>query len=818
MQGHAATRLKLLVTTLAILVLAMAFNGGLSISSLEKLSLNSLIARYQVVANAFRSQVSQSVRYGKPLERFFGITRLMEDVRSDLPDLSNILVTSTQGAVLYSLDEAMVGKTWPDLAGEDIKVLGSAGGHTDYQAGQAYYVEFPIEVQEQGGNEFTVKGKVVFSFPADLVQARLKTVILDNLDVLLFITLAAAAVLGVLLTFFLPLDPGRFSKVRLYLILVLALGGSQCVYSYYNVQSFRDNFLDITRTNTEKVARLLKDDVDYLLTKGIKIHRLNKMDVYMSKILAVTPEIAEMRITDLNGTVLYRADSAGPVPVKPGTYLTEAGGGDIMSALIRTNPDGATLKRGELRLTLSQKVIADKVREIILDSVTVGVIAVLFLLELVILFLIFLRDKTVAEGEATTAAESDYHRYAIIRPVAFLFLFAMDMCISFIPLHMENIYQPLFGLSEEVIMGLPISVEMFFAGLMVLVSGVWTDRRGWFEPFLVGAGLACLGYVYSGMAPDAMQFILARGLVGAGYGLALMATEGFVVDNTGPTSRAQGITHLFAGVYAGSLCGGAVGAMLADRLGFRPVFLASAVLMLLMILVVFAVLRGSFHRPVREAGVPEPTISAAKVRTFLFNRNVLGLLIMNIMPGALILVGFINFLIPVYLNRIGTNQSDIGRVLMIYGVCLIYVAPFISRFVDRSANKKVYIFLSGVIGALALTGYFFQGGLLVTGLAALMLGVSSSLGFAAQNAFALNLKVTHEAGHGVAMGISNAVERIGQVLGPLTLGWIIVSMGMEKGIASAGVIYLSVSVLFLILVREKGAVVTAEDQAAAEHT
>ena len=361
-------------------------------------------------------------------------------------------------------------------------------------------------------------------------------------------------------------------------------------------------------------------------------------------------------------------------------------------------------------------------------------------------------------------------------------------------------------------MGLPISVEMFFAGTMVLVSGVWTDRRGWFEPFFVGAVLACAGYVYSGLAPNALQFILSRGLVGMGYGLALMAAEGFVVANTGPGNRAQGITHLFAGVYAGSLCGGAAGAMMADRLGFRPVFLASAVLMLLMMAVVFLVLRGTFRRPVHEAGVPVETISLAKVRRFMFDRNVLGLLLMNIMPGALILVGFINFLIPVYLNRIGTNQSDIGRVLMIYGVCLIYVAPTISRFVDRSGNKKMYIFLSGVIGALGLTGYYFQGGLVATGLAALLLGISSSFGFAAQNAFALNLKVTHEAGHGVAMGISNAIERVGQVLGPLALGWIIVSFGMEKGIASAGVLYLSVSVLFLLMVREKGAVMTGDEK------
>lgn len=810
MQGHAATRLKLLATTLAILVLSMAFNGGLSISSLEKLSLNSLIARYQVVANAFRSQVAQSIRYGKPLERFVGITQLMEDVRGDLPDLSNILVASPGGQVLYSLDEAQAGQRWPDLAGKELKSLAAAGGHKDYKAGNTYFVEFPIEVQEQGAAEPTVKGLVVFAFSADLIQARLKSIVLDNLDVLVFITLAAAAVLGVLLTFFMPLDPGRFSKVRMYLILVLALGGSQCVYSYFNVQTFQENYLEITRINTDKVARLLKDDVDFLLSKGLTVYRLNRMDVYMSKVLAVTPEIEEMTIVNTWGRPLYRADSSGPLSVDGGSGVP-TGKEDITVSLMKTGKDGAQEKQGELRATLSQKVIADKVREIILDSATVAVIAIFFLLELVFLFLIFLRNQTLAAAGAQAPAPADEsHGYAIIRPVAFLFLFAMDMCISFVPLHMEKLYEPLFGLSEEVIMGMPISVEMFCAGLMVLVAGVWTDRRGWFEPFFVGAGLACAGYVYSGMAAGALQFILSRGLVGAGYGLALMACEGFVVDNTGPRSRAQGLTHLFAGVYAGSLCGGAVGAMLSDRLGFGPVFLASAGLMLFMILVVFGVLRGSFQRPARVAGAAADAISLAKIRKFVFDRNVLGLLIMNIMPGALILVGFINYLIPVYLNRIGTNQSDIGRVLMIYGVCLIYVAPMISRFVDRSEHKKIFIFLSGVVAALGLTGYYFQGGLLGTGLAALLLGISSSLGFAAQNAFALNLKVTHEVGHGVAMGISNAVERIGQVLGPLTLGWIIVSFGMEKGIASAGLIYLTVSIVFLLIVREKGAVVTAD--------
>jgi predicted MFS family arabinose efflux permease len=80
------------------------------------------------------------------------------------------------------------------------------------------------------------------------------------------------------------------------------------------------------------------------------------------------------------------------------------------------------------------------------------------------------------------------------------------------------------------------------------------------------------------------------------------------------------------------------------------------------------------------------------------------------LPAAIAVVGFLNYFSPIYLNSIGASQATIGRVLMIYGVSLIYIGPMISRHVDASCNKKQYIFIGCLLGATTFLIFnFFNG-------------------------------------------------------------------------------------------------------------
>ena len=298
-----------------------------------------------------------------------------------------------------------------------------------------------------------------------------------------------------------------------------------------------------------------------------------------------------------------------------------------------------------------------------------------------------------------------------MRPAIFLFLFGLDISLAFLPLHMENLYKPIFGLSKDVVIGLPISVEFFFVGIAIFISGIWLDKRGWHEPFLFGLALAFVGILYSWLAPDALHFIISRGIAGFGFGLSLLASQGFVITHSDDNCKTQALAHLIAGIYAGSICGGAAGAILAERIGYSLVFLSGAVIICVVIVYTIIFMRTAFNKPELKSEIERHIKSVNPVSIykrflyFLSNKDVLSLIFLSSLPASIAVVGFINYFSPIYLNRIGVSESSIGRVLMIYGICLIYVGPLISKYIDASNNKKLFIFLGCMLGSLAFLSF-----------------------------------------------------------------------------------------------------------------
>ena len=803
MTRYTALRIRILGIAILLLVLAQAFNASLSISSFEKLYRNSLISSYQVVAGDLQRNVKTAIRFGKTIDKFIGMTRLMEEVKQNIPDLHNVSVSLPDGKILYSLRKDLIGTRLPEQLridfGKSDEISQDALASQVILSQRNYHILLPIE---NVSKEWV--GTIDISFEEQLIIERIKAIIKENLKGLVLTTLISSIILACGLFLFISFKEGqRLQRFRIYLVLLLILGSAQIFYSASNVKNFRKNYVDITRAKTGQLGELLKDDIEYLLKKGIRINRLIKIDVLMSKIIDATPEIGDMRIFDKDSELLYLADARGIVNLQKQitlkTILIQREERDeVLEVLFPLEKEKTT--EGFLKVRLSHDVIGAKIKEIILDSVTVVTISLLFLVELVILFLILLSREFTTTGH-TEPIETHSNIYGMVRPAVFIFMFSMDLSISFLPLYMEKLHEPILGLSKDIIIGLPISVEMFFAGIMFIVAGIWMDRRGWREPFIAGVVCCALGAFLSGMANRGIEFIIYRGIVGIGYGLALMASQGFIFGTTYSRNRAQGISSLFAGVYAGSICGGAIGAMLAERIGYAAVFFVAACGMILPILFVILVMRG-LSKLASRAIAPGETVKEKRrlknILKFVSNRNVLSLLLFNSIPGALCLVGFLYYVTPIYLNRVGTSQSNIGRILMIFGFFMVYVSPLISRYVDRSENKKTYIILSGVLSGLGLAIFYFFGGVMATALVILMIGLSSSFAIPSRAAFVLSLKITHEVGVGEAMGTYRALERFGQVLGPLALGAAITLVGIEKGVALVGALFIVFTFFFVI--------------------
>lgn len=439
---------------------------------------------------------------------------------------------------------------------------------------------------------------------------------------------------------------------------------------------------------------------------------------------------------------------------------------------------------------VSGMVASEYFRDILLDSATVLLISVFFFVEMLILF------SQIMERNLKSA-ESEVH-YGMMRPVIFILLFGTEIAFSFIPIYMEKIYAPMLGLSKNVILGLPVSVSVFCAGVSFFMAGIWHDRRGWHEPFLAGTILTAMGLLYSWLAPDAIQFIISRAVSGTGYGLFFMASQGFVISYSDKNSKAHGLAILFAALYAGIICGNATGAMLSEHIGYRPVFLIGAIFVFCAICYTLVFMRHAIRREKAQISQqPHESLRIKEFFRFLSDRNVFALIFLSSIPANMAMIGFGNYFNPLYLSRIGTSQSDIGRIFIIYGIFLIYIGPLLSKLVDGSKNQKLYIAAGGIIGSLAFASFYFFDGLPASLMTMTMLGFSHSFVFVSQAAYLLKLNVTQELGSGKGIATFRLINRIGQTLGPVVFGWLIAISDFNKGAYYFGFFYLLITAFFV---------------------
>jgi len=448
-------------------------------------------------------------------------------------------------------------------------------------------------------------------------------------------------------------------------------------------------------------------------------------------------------------------------------------------------------------IQISKDDIFRNLISMLIKGITILFITTLVMVECLLVFLHLLGNRRKG-----VRARSRYE-VEFVRPAMFLFLFAIDLSMSFVPLHMQSFDIEFPGLSRDIILGLPISSEFLCAGIFLLVAGVWMDRRGWREPYFIGLFVVCLGSLFSWMATDAVTFILSRALVGVGYGLSLMSAQGLVVRFGGSRGRARGFASLFAGLYSGSICGAAAGAFMAERFGYEKVFFIGAAVVLALTLFSWSFMRvliSQDRRSSDEKQQPGHKIRLRPLLKFLGNPIFIALSVLSSLPASIAVAGFLHFFTPVYLDEIGARESTIGQVLILYGICLIYFGPSIGRLMDRSKDKKYYMLTGGVLGGLAFATFSTDLGIVSMIGCVFLLGLSSSFVLSSQSTMVLDLKESKELGEGTALGIFRSISRIGQVIGPMIFGWVLLSGDLTDVINRLGYTYIGAMMILAVFV------------------
>ena len=96
---------KIILTTLAILIVALVLNSVLSLASFEKLYVASLVSTYEIAGKNLKRKIEKSLRFGKPLTKFTGMERLFAEILDTNPNISAVSITTPDRQVRYHTDK-----------------------------------------------------------------------------------------------------------------------------------------------------------------------------------------------------------------------------------------------------------------------------------------------------------------------------------------------------------------------------------------------------------------------------------------------------------------------------------------------------------------------------------------------------------------------------------------------------------------------------------------------------------------------------------------------------------------------------------------
>lgn len=639
----------------------------------------------------------------------------------------------------------------------------------------------------------------------------------------------------------------RFARrltVCALLLLTLFLGG----FSLLALQTFENAFVPEMHKKADLLGEQIVQDIEKALSYGMGLTELVGMESYLSGFTDVNLDILVIQVRDQGGDVLFASASDQTLPPEYQTVLIEREGEQLGEVLVFWDPtyiQGLTsnviydqitallitlliafellnffihgrvlgplalvervLKRGvsgDFTRTLHSRAIrelegvedrlngflyrlADRKRDVMDNAQEIKAAQINPAYARYITTLIDKVKERIKTGTPYAFQDLADENIRIIRFPLFLFMFAEELSRPFLPLLAQK-YQQVSWLAghDNLAAGLPIAIFMAMIVLISLISGRWIEKWGGKKLFLIGIAPALLGYIGVYFANDYVSFLAARCLSAIGYAVVFVACQGYVAGHSTAKTRAANMAVFVGGVLVAGICGPAIGGILASQIGYEQTFLVSGVFVCIATVIVLLMLQTEDLQKYQANGKQKTSLSwqiFSELRFTLVS-------VFCAIPSKIILTGVIYLLTPLYLIDLAASEATIGRVIMIYGVLVVFVMPRVSAWADKQGRHLTMVLLGGILAGVGGMCFFVSDGLWTMVAAVSLIGLGQACSMPTQLAYVQQIFSSDQASFSVAsaLGVFRSVERIGSVVGPLLAGALALQLGTQQAIAVLG--------------------------------
>src|SRR3954471_5348663 len=363
------------------------------------------------------------------------------------------------------------------------------------------------------------------------------------------------------------------------------------------------------------------------------------------------------------------------------------------------------------------------------------------------------------------------------------------------------LYASSFGVSASAI-GLAVAAYGLARFLAVLPGGQLADRWGRRPVLAIGGLVSAVGSFLCGGAHSFVEFILARGVAGAGAGIILMIGQIVLVDISPPDRRGRNIATYQAAFLFGFGIGPFPGGLVAGAYGLAAPFLMTAVASLLTTAIAWFLV--SETRTARtSAAASSKAAEIPFVRQMLTLLSYRGFLLVSLISlmNAVVRTGGLFALIPLLAtSTLGLTVTQIGFAMMVSGICG-FAAAYPAGALADLVGRKAVIVPSTVLTGLSMVLFCFAPSYAWFIAASIVWSVAASISSSAPAAYVAD---TAPAGmNASAMTAYRMTADAGYVIGPPGLGLLADLTSSTVALISASVVLVAIGAIFAVTPAEK---------------
>ncbi len=766
-------RNKMVVSIFISLVVVLTFNLGLVFFALKNVVSDLVVSQNRIIAGKVNSQTLKTGEVDNlDLE-------LIQDYTNELP--SSVEVLDADYSSLY------VSENTPSIHALSLVVDSIKQQKTKEKKTNSFTIDgdlisfFPLlsKANEQSGY-------IVFTTPSAYINQKVTQKIITNIQIAFVVLLLTIFIIfKILENIYIKKKSKNIRKKTLIATFLAIIIIPQIGITIYNGGSVYKGYQEIADQKRVVLENLIQSQDTKEIADKDKFSK--KLDIYLQEFVVMGS--VEIFDKDKNKWITKKKKD------KQNQILEFFNIKKFLKSkpLIAIN-DETGVPSYYFSIKEHKTAILENIRKVVLNLLTSLILSTLLFLEI----LLFLFSRKV---EVTSFQRGeDNSRSVSIRALAFLTIFTLDMVISFLPLYIDALYkEPIFGLDKEFFRPLPIVFELIFVTIAISVSRKFIVNSGWQYPLFLGIFLIGLGNIFSYLSVSVIPFILSRGFIGFGYGLSYVAFNSYLVTKTEKNKRSQGFAHLGSAIVTGTIVGGLTGGILADNFGRQAVFLFTLVPLSVLLFWLIFVMNKEYN--FTNSLVRRRMLGKNEITNFIRSRQIWPNLFLLSLPFTVLLVGFTQYSIPVYLGEKGYSNADIARTIMLYGTISIVFFPIAGKWVDKLRDSYPALALASFLTTscfflfLAFEGYYTV--LLVLGIFALGAILSES----ARPVHILEQEVSLKIGEASAISILSTVERIGGFLGPLVFRVAAIFFGIQHSFVVIGVVVGVLYLLFFVVSR-----------------